>query len=89
VDSFLMSCRAIGRGIETAVMNTIKEELLLSRRHEALSADFIPTKKNAPARNFYQSQGFVQVAQDESGRQSFELRADAAQRIGCPHVAIV
>jgi FkbH-like protein len=89
VDSFLMSCRAIGRGIETAVMNTIKQELLLNRRHEALSADFIPTKKNAPARNFYQSQGFVQVAEDESGRQSFELRADAAQPIGCPHVAIV
>jgi FkbH-like protein len=89
VDSFLMSCRAIGRGIETAVMNTIKQELLLDRRHEALSADFIPTKKNAPARNFYQSQGFVQVAEDDAGRQSFELRADAAQPIGCPHVAIV
>ncbi|MGH6918690.1 MAG: HAD-IIIC family phosphatase, partial [Geminicoccaceae bacterium] len=89
VDSFLMSCRAIGRGIETAVMNTIKEELLLNRRHEALLADFVPTRKNAPARTFYQSQGFVQVTQDESGRQSFELRADDAQLIGCPHVAIV
>ena len=89
VDSFLMSCRAIGRGIETAVMNTIKEEFLLDRRHEALSADFIPTKKNAPARTFYQSQGFVQVAEDETGRQSFELRAGEAQPIACPHVAIV
>jgi predicted enzyme involved in methoxymalonyl-ACP biosynthesis len=84
-----MSCRAIGRGIETAVMNTIKEEFLLDRRHEALSADFIPTKKNAPARTFYQSQGFVQVAEDETGRQSFELRAGEAQPIACPHVAIV
>jgi FkbH-like protein len=89
IDSFLMSCRAIGRGIETAVMNTIKEELLLSGRHQALLADFLPTRKNAPARDFYPSQGFTRVAEDESGRQSFELRADAARTVDCPHVAIV
>jgi FkbH-like protein len=89
IDSFLMSCRAIGRGIETAVMNTIKEELLLDRRHAALLAEFIPTKKNAPARAFYESQGFTRIAEDESGRQSFELRADAARAIDCPHVAIL
>ncbi|MGH6916124.1 MAG: HAD-IIIC family phosphatase, partial [Geminicoccaceae bacterium] len=33
LDSFLMSCRAIGRGIETAVMNTIKQEFLQDQRH--------------------------------------------------------
>jgi hypothetical protein len=49
----------------------------------------VPTKKNAPARDFYLSQGFTRVAEDESGRQSFELGADAAQTIDCPHVAIV
>jgi FkbH-like protein len=89
IDSFLMSCRAIGRGIETAVMNTIKEDLLRDRRHGALLAEFIPTKKNAPARGFYREQGFTQVAEDESGRQSFELRAEAARPIDCRHVAIV
>lgn len=89
IDSFLMSCRAIGRGIETAAMNTIKEELLRDRRHAALLAEFIPTKKNAPARAFYESQGFSRVGEDASGRQTFELRADAAQAIECPHVAIV
>ncbi len=88
VDSFLMSCRAIGRGIETAVMNTIKEEFLLDQRHEALLADFVPTKKNVPAQTFYESQGFARVAQSESGRQSFRLGADEARPIACPHVAI-
>jgi len=70
-------------------MNTIKEELLLSRRHEALLAAFIPTKKNAPARAFFEAQGFTRTAEDESGRQTFELRADAARAIDCPHVAIL
>jgi FkbH-like protein len=89
VDSFVMSCRAIGRGIETAVMNTIKAEFLSDQRHEALSVDFIPTKKNVPARTFCESQGFVLVAETESGRQSFRLGADQARPIDCPHVAIV
>ena len=84
-----MSCRAIGRGIETAVMNTIKREVLLDRGHEALLADFVPTKKNAPASTIYESQGFARVGEDESGRQSFVLGAGKAQPIACPHVAIV
>ena len=66
-----------------------KEELLRDRRHAALLAEFIPTKKNVPARAFYESQGFSRVGEDPSGRQTFELRADAAQAIECPHVAIV
>jgi predicted enzyme involved in methoxymalonyl-ACP biosynthesis len=70
-------------------MNTIKEEFLRNQRHAALLADFVPTKKNVPARTFYRSQGFAQVAESESGRQSFELRAEEAQPIDCPHVAIV
>jgi FkbH-like protein len=89
VDSFLMSCRAIGRGIETVVMNRIKEEFLLNQRHQALLADFVPTKKNVPAQSFYESQGFARVAESESGRQSFRLAADQARPIECPHVAIV
>jgi len=89
IDSFLMSCRAIGRGIETAVMNTIKEELLLEAGHEALLADFVPTKKNAPARNFYASQGLEKIAEDASGHQSFRIAADDVRLVECPHVAIV
>jgi FkbH-like protein len=89
IDSFVMSCRAIGRGIETAVMNTIKEEFLSTRGHAALLADFVPTKKNVPAQAFYESQGFARVAEAEPGRQSFRLDADQANPIDCPHVAIV
>lgn len=89
MDSFLMSCRAIGRGIETAVMNTIKEQILSKQGHEALLADFIPTKKNVPARSFYESQGFAKVAEAASGHQAFRLAADEAQPVPCPHVAIV
>jgi predicted enzyme involved in methoxymalonyl-ACP biosynthesis len=89
IDSFVMSCRAIGRGIETAVMNTIKEEFLSTRGYAALLADFVPTKKNVPAQAFYESQGFARVAEAEPGRQSFRLDADQASPIDCPHVAIV
>jgi FkbH-like protein len=89
IDSFLMSCRAIGRGIETAVMNTVKEEILLKKGHEALLADFIPTRKNTPARNFYASQGLEKIAETAAGHQLFRVAADDVRLVDCPHVAIV
>lgn len=89
IDSFLMSCRAIGRGIETAVMNTIKEEILLEQGHEALFMDFVPTRKNVPARSFCQAQGFTKVAEAASGHQSYRIEAGEVQLVECPHVTIV
>lgn len=88
VDSFLLSCRAIGRGIEAAAMNGIKEEILSQRGHEALLADFVPTKKNAPACGFYESQGFVKVAENQSGQQTFRIAGDEARPVDCSHVAV-
>lgn len=57
--NFLMSCRALGRGIETAFAQEI-----LNRLHAAgirtVFAEFFPTAKNAPARDFWKSLGFVE-----------------------------
>lgn len=88
VDSFLMSCRAIGRGIETAAMNGIKEQFLLKQDYTELLATFVPTKKNLPARDFYESQGFALIGETASGERSFTLRAGEAALIACPHVVV-
>jgi FkbH-like protein len=57
IDSLLLSCRVIGRGIETALLAHIGE---VARRHGAsrLVGEFIPTKKNAPCADFYSDHGF-------------------------------
>jgi FkbH-like protein len=60
VDSFLMSCRVIGRGIETAFLSHLVD-WAKRRGHPALEGEFIPTAKNAPAADFYAQHGFVRV----------------------------
>ena len=64
IDTFLLSCRVIGRGIETAMLAHISERAKSSGIKE-LSGRFIPTKKNAPARDFYASHGFLRKAEDD------------------------
>jgi predicted enzyme involved in methoxymalonyl-ACP biosynthesis len=46
-----MSCRVLGRGIEQAFMATVLQKVKATGV-EALTAEFIPTKKNGIAKNF-------------------------------------
>jgi FkbH-like protein len=59
IDSLLLSCRVIGRGIETALLAHLGEH---ARRAGArrLVGEFIASKKNAPCASFYGDHGFVQ-----------------------------
>jgi predicted enzyme involved in methoxymalonyl-ACP biosynthesis len=57
IDSFLLSCRVIGRTVETALLAHLAED---ARQQGAtvLQGWFLPTKKNLPAQEFYQEHGF-------------------------------
>ncbi len=57
IDTFLLSCRIMGRGIEEIMMNQIIENARLSGV-KRIKGEFIPTKKNKPAENFYEKLGF-------------------------------
>lgn len=74
LDTFLMSCRVLGRFIEDQILDHVVKELRsdgLSR----LSVRFVPTRKNAPARTFVERlQGGRLVSSDaESGAQTWEF----------------
>ncbi|HEX5065480.1 MAG TPA: HAD-IIIC family phosphatase, partial [Myxococcota bacterium] len=60
IDSLLMSCRVIGYGIETALLSAIAEPAALAGA-KRLVGEFIPTRKNAPARDLYERHGLVQT----------------------------
>lgn len=66
IDTFLLSCRVIGRTIETALLSILVER---ARAHgmEQLQGWFLPTKKNAPAQGFYATHNFQCVTQEERG----------------------
>jgi len=57
IDTFLLSCRIMGRGVEEIMMNQIIEKAKLSGI-KRLKGKFIPTSKNKPAENFYEKLGF-------------------------------
>lgn len=56
VDSFLMSCRVIGRGIEFAVWDSIVSQIA-SRKSMHIVAEYVPTEKNRQVADFYDRLG--------------------------------
>jgi FkbH-like protein len=57
LDSFLMSCRVMGRHVERAFVNCILA-VAKDRGIERLIGEFVPTERNGPAREVYRSLGF-------------------------------
>ena len=57
LDSFLLSCRVMGRQIENVIINYIIEEAK-KNNVKKIKAQFIPTEKNLPIQNFLPTCGF-------------------------------
>ena len=66
LDTLLMSCRVIGRTIETAFLAHLAAEAR-QRGNSILAGWFLPTKKNTPAQDFFASQGFARLRQEPQG----------------------
>ncbi|MDB4916313.1 MAG: hypothetical protein JWM95_3957 [Gemmatimonadetes bacterium] len=56
VDSFMLSCRTLGRGVEHHILRHLGEQAV-SRGLAFVDMPFTPTAKNAPARTFLESIG--------------------------------
>jgi FkbH-like protein len=61
LQSFLMSCRVVGRAIETAFLGALLEHLN-ARGVRSVRGTFIPTKRNALVSDFYRRAGFSALA---------------------------
>tara|TARA_B100000029_G_scaffold502256_1_gene577219 strand:+ start:35 stop:1783 length:1749 start_codon:yes stop_codon:yes gene_type:complete len=57
LDTFLLSCRIMGRGIEDAILTEIVKKAKIEGIRE-IRANFIPTPKNKPSENFLSDFGF-------------------------------
>jgi len=66
IDSFLMSCRVIGRTLETALLAHLAADAR-EQGAKILQGWFLATKKNAPAREFYPGHGFEVAERTEEG----------------------
>ena len=60
IDTFLLSCRVIGRTLETGFLSFLVD-WVKSQGATAIEGEFIPTTKNAPAIEFFALHGFEQI----------------------------
>ncbi len=89
IDSFLVSCRAMGRGIETAIMNHVKRRLLDEPGHLELRGRYLPTARNKPVETFYDDQGFRLLERRDSGEKLYVLRRAEAREKPCEWIEVV
>jgi FkbH-like protein len=66
IDTFLLSCRVIGRTVESAFLSFLADQAR-TKGARRLQGWFVPTKKNAPARDFYSAHGFAPAHQNGDG----------------------
>ena len=71
IDTFLLSCRILGKGIEKAFV----KKILIELRNQGLTeikATYLPTAKNAQVADFYDKCGFTLVSENE-GAKSYQI----------------
>ena len=72
LDTFLMSCRVIGREAEGAFLHALLRHVSKGGV-DTIVAEFVPTAKNGPAKSFLSENGFRQRA---DGRSQLDLRTN-------------
>jgi FkbH-like protein len=81
IDTFLMSCRIIGRKIETAFIDFLLNELKLQGK-DLVKANYIKTKKNVQVEKFYNNIGFsVDRCEKENTYYILQLKKFKSQKI--------
>jgi FkbH-like protein len=78
VDTFLMSCRVIGREVETAFMTFLLRRAQALRCREVIG-EYRPTKKNRMVADFYAKQGFEMLSRCEEAT-LWRLKSEQFQR---------
>jgi len=72
IDTWLMSCRVLKRGVEHFVLNHLCQAAL-QRGLKGLRGVYLPTSKNALVRDHYAGLGFTQMEGGENGQTDWEL----------------
>src|SRR5579859_6145744 len=77
LDTFLLSCRVLGRTVETAFLSFLLE-WARAAGSTAVEGTFIPTAKNTPAADFYARHGFTPIPSTGAGSRWRLQLADVA-----------
>lgn len=70
IDTFLLSCRILGRGVEEAVLHRALERAK-EKGCRQVGGEYIPTRKNRQVAEFYQTHGFDCLGEQSGGESEF------------------
>jgi len=80
IDTFLMSCRVLGRGVEQSILHGLKK-YAQAKKITTLRMEYIPTKKNIPALTFIEESGWTFV-EENADKKIFSYKVvDLPQRV--------
>ena len=91
IDSLIISCRALGKGIESVSMNHLKNKCFSNAGFgvSKIIARFIPTAKNKPAELFFDEQGFSLISAKDNEKKEYVLNKDTAKEKDCDWITIL
>jgi FkbH-like protein len=83
IDTWLMSCRVLGRRVEQMVLRHILEHAKRQGVHRLLGT-YKPTDRNKLVEDHYSKLGFTQIQKSEDGTTLWELDVETADVQGAP-----
>jgi FkbH-like protein len=75
IDTWVMSCRVLKRGVERLLLNSLAA-YARSRGLGSIVGEYIPTQKNGLVRDHYRNLGFSPMGNHQAGPSRWELRVD-------------
>ncbi|MGE0697477.1 MAG: HAD-IIIC family phosphatase [Hyphomicrobiaceae bacterium] len=87
VESFLMSCRVIGREVETAFLGALLAHLS-DRAIDEVAIRFSPTERNAPAQDFGERTGLGPAAVADDGSRIWTWQPRTGAHVGSKFVKV-
>jgi FkbH-like protein len=80
IDTWLMSCRVLARGVEETLINLLMAEAR-EARIETIVGEYCPTQRNALVADFYPRLGFDSIEDDIAAGQRFRARPASHPRL--------
>jgi FkbH-like protein len=88
IDCFLLSCRVIGRKIETTFLTKIIKDAK-NLEVEKIEAKYIPTKKNSLVSDFFPGHGFQLIQELTTGESHWVLHSSDFDKVYPDYIQVV
>ena len=86
IDTFLMSCRVMGRKLENVIMDQLMK--YYGSNYDEMNASYIRTTKNKPVEDLYDRLGFKQI-DDGTDEKRYRIKLAEAKVQNAPYKSVV